>query len=59
MVDALKASDVGRAFGVTREQPEDELRPPLFLLRPTSQKLRRTGRANLALRQPRAEAQTR
>ena len=43
------ASDVGRAFGVTHEQPKDELRPPLFLLRPNSPELWRTGRTNLPL----------
>jgi hypothetical protein len=48
---ALKvAPDVGRGDGITREQPKDAPRPPLFLLRPAFPKLWRTSRADFALR---------
>jgi len=51
MKGALKvAPDVGRAARITREEPKDAARPPLFLLRPTVPELRRTGRADFAPR---------
>ena len=44
------APNVGRGGGITHEQTKDVRRPPLFLLRPTFPELRRTGRADFALR---------
>ena len=44
------APDLGAGGGMAREQPKDAPRPPLFLLRPAFPELRRTGRADFALR---------